>query len=141
MIVVFQSFSRVRLFATLWTAARQASLYFTNAWSLLKLMSIESVMPSKHLILCRPLLLLSNFLSIRVFSRESALPIRWPKYWGFSFSNSTLNEYSGFISFRIHWFDPLLSKGLLGVFSNTIVQKYQFFGAQPFLWSNSHIHT
>ena len=104
--VSVQSLSRVRLFATPWTAARQASLSITNSWSLLKLMSIESVMPSNHLIFCRPFLLLpSIYPSIRVFSNESALLIRWPKYWNFSFSISPSNEYSGLISFRIDWFD------------------------------------
>jgi len=93
---------------TPWTAAHQASLSITNSWSLLKLMSIESVMPSHHLILCHPLLLLpSIFSTIRVFSNESVLQIRWPKYWSFSFSISPSNEYSGLISFRIDWFDPL----------------------------------
>ena len=97
-----QSFSRVPLFATAWTAAHQASLSITNSQSLLRLMSIQSVMPSNHLILCHPLLLLpSVFPSIRVFSSESILRIRWPKYWSFSFSISPSNEYSGLISFRI----------------------------------------
>ena len=100
-----QSLSHVRLFATPWTAACQASLSITNSRSSLKLMSIESVMPSSHLILCHPLLLLpSVFPSIRVFSSESALHIRWPKYWSFSFSISPSNEYSGLISFRGYWF-------------------------------------
>ena len=99
--------------------------------SLLKLIFIKSVMPSNHLILCRPLLLLpSIFPSIRVFSIESALHIRWPKDWSFSFSISTSNEYSGLISFRMDWFDLLESKGLSRVFSNTTVQKHQFFGTQ-----------
>ena len=103
-----QSLSRVRLFATPWIAARQASLSITNSWSLLKLMSIKSVMPSNHLILCRPLFLLpSIFRSIRVFSSESVLCIRWPKYWSFSFSISPSNEYSGLISFRIDCLDLL----------------------------------
>ena len=100
--------SRVRLFVTPWTAARQASLFITNSRSPPKLMSIESVMPSNHLSLCRPLLLLpSIFPSIRVglFSNESALPIRWPKYWSFSYSISPSNEYSGLISFRMDWLD------------------------------------
>ena len=91
-----------------WTAARQVSLSFTIFWSLLKLMTIESVMPSNHLILCRPVLLLpSVFPSIRVFSNELALHIRWPKYWSFSYSISPSNEYSELISFRIDWFDLL----------------------------------
>ena len=125
-----QSLSHVRLFATLWTAALQASLSITNSLSLLKLMSIESVMPCNHLTLCHPLLLLpSIFPSIRVFSNESVLHIRWPKYWSFSFSISPSNEYSGLISFRMDWFD-LESKGFSRVFSNTAVQKHQFFGTQ-----------
>ena len=103
-----QSLSQVQLFVTPWAAARQASLSITNSWSLLKLMSIQSVMPSNHHILCRPLLLLpSIFPSIRVFSKESDLHIRWPKYWSFSFSFTPSNEYSGLISFRIDWFDLL----------------------------------
>ena len=102
-----QLFSHVRLFATPWTAAHQASLSITNSQSLLKLMSIELVMPSNHLILCRPLLLLPPISpSIRVFSNESALCIRWPKYWSFSFSEYS-NEYSGLISFRMNWLDLL----------------------------------
>ena len=102
-----QSLSCVRLFATPWTAAHQASLSITNSRSLLKLMSIESVMASNHLILCRPLLLPSSiFPSTRVFSNESVLRIRWPKYWSFSFCISPSNEYSGLISFRMDWFDP-----------------------------------
>ena len=97
-----------------WTAARQASLSFTTAQNLLKFMSIESVMPSNHLILCRPLLLLpSIFPSIRVFSNESALRIRWPKHWRFSFSISPSNEYSGLISFRMDWLDVLAFQGTL----------------------------
>ena len=106
-------FSCVQFFATPWTAACQASQSITNSWSLLKLMSIESVMPSNHLILCCPLLLLpSIFPSIRLFSNESVLHIRWPKDWSFSFSISPSNEYSGLISFRMHWLDLLQSKGL-----------------------------
>ena len=107
-LVVVQSLSRVWLFVTPWTAAHQASLPLTNFWSLLKLMSIMLVMPSNHLILCRPLLLLpSIFPSIRIFSNDSVLCIRWPKYWSFSFSNSPSDEYSGLISFRVDWFDLL----------------------------------
>ena len=106
--------SHVLLFVTQWTAACQASLYITNSRSLLKLMSIESVMPSNHLILCSPLLYLTSvFPSIRVFSKESVLCIRWPKYWSFSFSISPSNEYLGLISFRIHWFDLLVVQGTL----------------------------
>ena len=109
-----QSLSHVQLFVTPWTAAHQASLSITNSWSLLRLKSIELVMPSNHLILCRPLLLLpSIFPSIRVFSEESALHIRWPQYWSFSFSISPSNEYSGLISFRIDWFDLLSVQGTL----------------------------
>ena len=115
-----------------WTAACQPSLYFTISQTLLKHMSIELGTPSSHLILCHPLLLLpSIFPSIRVFSNESALCIRWPKYWRFSSSPS--NQYLGLISFRIDWSDLLLSKGLLTVFYNTTVQKHQFFGTQPSL--------
>ena len=98
---------------TPWTAAHQASLSITNSRSLLKLMSVESVMRSNHLILCRPLLLLpSIFPSIRVFSSQSVLPIRWPKYWSFSFNISPFNEYSGLISFRMDWLDLLAVQGL-----------------------------
>ena len=112
--VSVQSLSRVQLFATPWTAARQASLSITNSQSLLKLMSIELVMPSDHLILCRPLLLLSSiFHSIRVFSNESFLCIRWPKYWNISFSISSSNEYSGLISFKIDWIVLLAVQGTL----------------------------
>ena len=100
--------------ATPWTVARQASLSIANSWSLLKLMSIESVMPSNHLIFCHPLLLLPSFFpSIRVFSKESVLHIRWPKYWSFSFSISPSNKYSGLISFRIDWLDLLAVQGTL----------------------------
>ena len=130
-----QSVSCVRLFATPWTAVYQASLSVTNSWSLLKLMSINLVMLFNHLILWCPLLLLPLiFPSIRVFSNESVLCIRWPKYCSFSFSISPSNEHSELISFRIDLI--LQSKGLSGVFSNTIIQKHQFFGAQLPLWSN-----
>ena len=106
--------SHVQLFVTPWTTVCQASLSITNSWSLLKLMSIESVMPSDHLILCCPLLLLpSIFPSIRIFSNESALRIRWPKYQSFSFKISSSNEYSGLISFRMDWFDLLAVQGTL----------------------------
>ena len=108
-----QSLSRIRLFATPWTAARQASLSITNSRSLLKLTPIESVMPSNHLILCRPLLPLSILPSIRVLSNESILHIRWPKYWGVSFSVSPASEYSGLISFRMDWLDLLAVQGTL----------------------------
>ena len=137
-----QSLSRVWLFSTPWTAASQASLSITNSWSLLKLTSIELVMPSNHLILCCPLLLLpSIFPSIRVFSSKSVLRIRWQKYWSFSFSISASNEYSGLISFGWTGWISLQSKALSWVFSNTTVQKHQFFGSQLSLYSNSHIHT
>ena len=136
-----QSLSHVWLFATPWTAARQASLSITN-WSWLKLMSMELVMPSNHLVLCHPLLLLpSIFPSIRVFSNEPALCVRWPKYCSFSFSISPSNEYSRLISFRIDWFDFLAGQGFSRAFSNTRVQKHQFFVTQLSLWSNSHIHS
>ena len=132
-----QSLSRVQLFATPWTAAHQASLSI-NSQSLLKLMSIELVMPSNHLILYYPLLLLPLiFPSVRVFSNESVLHIRWPKCWSFSFSTSPFNEHSELISFRIDWLDLLAVQGTL--FSNTTVQKHQFFSPQLSLWSNSHI--
>ena len=126
-----QSLSRVQLFATPWIAACQASLSITNSWSLVKLMSIESVVPSSHLILCRPLLLLPPIPPrIRVFSNESTLRMRWPKYWSFTFSISPSKEHPGLVSFRIDWLDLLQSKGLSRVFSNTTVQKHQFFSAQ-----------
>ena len=108
-----QSFNCVQLFATPWTAARQASLSITISRSLFKLTSIESVMPSNHLILCHPLLPPSIFPSVRVFSNESALHIRWPKYWSFSFSISPSNEYSGLISLRMDWLDLLAVQGTL----------------------------
>ena len=106
-LLLFSLLSCFWLFVTPWTTAHQASLSFTISWSLLKLMSIESVMPSNHLILCHPLLLPSVFPGIRVFSNESVLRIRWPKYWSFSFSISPSNEYLGLISSRIEWFDLL----------------------------------
>ena len=113
-VVIVQSLSHVQLFATQCTATQQASLSFTNSWSLLKIMSIKSVMPSNHLILCHLLLLLpSIFPSMRVFSRESVLLIRWPKYWSFSFSISPSNKYSGLISFRMDWLDLLAVQGTL----------------------------
>ena len=119
-----QSFNHVQLFVTPWTAACQASLSITISQSLLKLMPIELVMSSNHLILCHPLLLSSLFPSIRVFSNELALQIRWPKYWSFSISPS--NKYPELISFRIDWLISLQSKELSRVFSNTMVQKQQF---------------
>ena len=132
--------SVVSYFATPWIASRQASLSITSYQSLLKLTSVELVMPSNHLILHSPHLPLpSIFPSIRVFSNESVPRIRWPKYW--SFSISPFNEYSGLISFRIDWFDLLESKRFSRVFSSTTVQKHQFFGIQLSLWSNSHNHS
>jgi len=137
-----QSLSCIRLFVTPWIAARQASLSITNTRSSLRLTSSESVMPSSHLILCPPLLLLPPIPpSIRVFSNESTLCMRWPKDWSFSFSIILSKEIPGLISFRIDWLDSLQSKGLSRVFSNTTVQKHQFFGAQLSSQSNSHIHT
>ena len=127
---------------TPWTAARQASLSITNSQSLPKLMSIESVMPSSHLILCRPLLLLpSIFPSIRVFSNESALYIMWPKYWSFSFSVTPSNEYSGPISFKIDSSDLLAVQGILKSLLQHHSSKATFFGAQPSLRFNSHMTT
>ena len=130
---------------TLWdpmNCSTQASLSITNSWSSLRLTSIESVMPSSHLILCHPLLLLPPIPpSIRVFSNESTLRVRWPKYWSFSISIIPSKEIPGLISFRMDQLDLLQSKRLTGVFSNTTVQKHQFFGTQPSSQSNSHIHT
>ena len=137
-----QSLSHVQLFSTPQTAAGQASLSITNSRSLLKLMSIESVMPSNHRILCRPLLLLpSVFPSIRVFSSESVLPIRWPKYWSFSLSSVLPMNIQGWFPLGLTSLISLQSKALSRVFSSTTIQKHQFFGAQLSLWSNSHIHT
>ena len=125
------SLSRVQLFATPLTAACQDSLSITNPQRLLKLMSIHLVMPPHHLILCRPLLLLpSIFPTIRVFSNESALHITWPKYWSFSLSISPSNEYSALISFRMYCWISFQSKRHSKVFSNTIIQKHQFFCTQ-----------
>ena len=125
-----------------WTAAHQTYLSITKTWSLLRLMSIESVMPSNHIIPCRLLLLLpSTCPSIRVFSNESVLCIKWPKYWRFSLSISPSNEYSGLTSFRTDWLDLLAGQGTLKSLPNTTVKKYQFFSAQLSLYSTSHIHT
>ena len=128
-----QLLSCVQLFVTSWIVPCQASLAITISWSLLKLMSIQSVMPSNHLILCHPFLLLpSIFPSIRVFSKESLLCIRWPKYWSFSFSISPSKEYSALISFRMDWLDLLAVQGTLkSLFQHrSLLQKHQFFGAQ-----------
>ena len=125
---------------TPWTAAHQASLAITKTWSLLKLMSIESVMPSNHLILCCPLLLPSIFPSIRVFFNESALRISWPKYWSFSFSISASNEHSGLISFRTDWFELLAVQGTL----KSLLQHHSLKASilQPSaFFTRSHIHT
>ena len=143
-----QLLSCVQLFVTPRTVAHQASLSITNTQSLLKLMSFESVMPSNHLILCRPLLLPpSIFPSIRVFPNESILHIRSPKDCSFSFSISSSNEYPGLISFRFDWFDLLAVQGTLSLLqhhsskASILKKKHQFFHAQPSLWSISHIHT
>ena len=135
-----QSLSYVWFFATPWTAAHLASLSITKSQRLLKFMSIESVMPSNHLILCRPLLFLpSIFPSIWIFPNESVLCIRWPKYWSFSFSISDSNEYSGLISFRIDWLD-LLAVQETQESSNTIVQKHHLFDTQLSLSSVSSLY-
>ena len=126
----------------LWTAARQAPLSFTISGSLLKLMSIESMMPSNYLILCHPLLLPLIFPSIRVFSPDSVLPISWLKYWSFSFSISPSSEYSGLISFRIDWFDLLAVQGTPKSLLQHHSSKASIFPCSAFIfWSNPHIHT
>ena len=137
-----QLLSRVQLFATPWIAACQASLSITNSRSSLKLMSIELVMPSSHLILCRPLLLLPPIPpSIRVFSNESTLRIRWPKYWSFGLSISPSNEHPGLVSFRMDWLDLLAVQGTLKSLVQHHSSKHQFFAAQLSSQSNSHFHT
>ena len=137
-----QSLSRVQLFATPWIAARQASLSITNSRSSLRLTSIESVTPSSHLILCHPLLLLPPIPpSIRVFSNESTLRMRWPRYCSVSFSIIPSKESQGWSPSEWTGWISLQSKGLSRVFSNTTVHKHQFFGPQPSSQSNSHIHT
>ena len=141
-LVVVQLLSCVRLFVTPWTAARQPSLSISNSQSPPKPISIESVIPSNHLILCRPLLLLpSIFPSIRVFSNESALCIRWPKYWSFSFNISPSNEYSGLISFRMDWLDLLAVHGTLKSLLQHQSSKASILRCSAFFISNSHIHT
>ena len=140
LIQTFQSLSHVRLFATPWTAAHQASLSITNSRSLLKLLSTNSVMPPNHLILCRPLLLPpSIFPSIRVFSNQSVLHIRWPKYWSFSFSISSSSEYSGLISFRTDWLDLLAVQGTLKSLLQHHSAKASILQRSAFFIVNSHI--
>ena len=137
-----QSLSRVRLFVTPWIAARQASLTITNSWSSLRHTSVEWVMPSSHLILCRPFLLLPPIpRSIRVFSSESTLRMKWPKYWSFSLASFFPKKCQGWAPSEWTGWISLQSKGLSRVFSNTTLQKHQFFGAQPSSQFNSHIHT
>ena len=137
-----QSLSRVQLFATPWAAARQDSLSITDSQSSPKLMSTESVMPPNHLIFCHPLLLLpSVFPSIRVFSSESVLHIRWPKYWSFRFSISPSSEYSGLISFRINWFDLLAVQGTLKNFLQHHSSKASILQRSAFFIVQLYIHT
>ena len=138
-----QSLSRVWLFPTPWTAAHQASLSITNSWSLPKLMSIESVMPSNHLVLWHPLHLLpSIFANIRVFSNESALQIRWPKYWSFSFNLSPSDEHSGLISFRMDWLDLFAVQGTLkSLLQHHCGSKASILWHSTFFIVQSHIHT
>ena len=137
-----QSLSYVQLFATPWIAACQASLSITNSRSLLKLMPINSVTPSSHLILCHPLLLPPPIPpSIRVFSNESTLPMRWPKYWSFSLSISPSNEHPGLMSFRMDLLDPLAVQGMLKSLLQHYIQKHRFFSSQLSSPPNSHIHT
>ena len=137
-----QSRSRVQLFATTWTAAPQASLSITNSQNLLKLISIESMMLSNHLILCHPLLLSpSIFPSIRVFSNESALRIRWPKYWSFNFNINPSSEYSGLISFRVDWLDFLAVQGTLkSLLQHHSLKASIFWHLAFFIYSNCHIY-
>ena len=137
-----QSLSGVQLFVIPWTIARQASLSITNSWSLPKLLFIELVMPSNHLILCRPLLLLpSIFPSISVFSSESALHIRWPKYWSLSYNINPSKEHSGLISFRMDWLDLLAVQGTLKSLLQHHSSKASILWCSAFFMSNSHIHT
>ena len=136
----FQLLSHVWLFATPWTAARQASLSIKNSQRLLKLMSIESVIPSNHLILCHPLLLPSIFPNIRGFSNELVLSIRWLKYWSFSFSISPSNDMQGWFPLGLTDLISLQSKGLSRVFSNTTVQKHQFFSAELYSPTLTSMH-
>ena len=132
-VVVVQLLNHVQHFVTPWTATYQTSVSFTTSWSLLKFMSIGSVMPPNHLILCHPLLLLpAIFPSIRIFSRESALCIRWPKYWKFSFGISPSNKFAGFISFKVYWLDLLAVKGTL----KCLLQHYS--SKASILWWSSY---
>ena len=140
-IVVIQSLNPVQHFANPGTAAHQASLSFTISKNLFKLMSIELMMPSNHLILCRPLVLPPIFLSIRVFSNESVICIRWPEYWSFNFSISPFNEYSGLISFRIDWFDLLAVQGTLKSLLQDHDLKASVFWCSAFFMVNFHTHT
>ena len=136
-----QSLSRVHLFETPWTVAHQVSLSITNSQTLLKLMSLKSVMPSNYFILCRPFFLLpSIFPSVRVFSNESVLHIRWPKCLSLSFNISPSNEYSGLNSPRIDWFDLLAVQGTLNSSPTPQLKSYSYFSIQRSLWFNSHIH-
>ena len=137
-----QSLSRVQLFVTPWTAAHQASLSITYSQSLLKLMSIKSMMPSKHLILCRPLLPLPSISpSIRVSSNQSVLHIKWPQYWSFSFSISPSNEYSRLLSFRIDWLDLLAVQGTRKSLLQHHSSKASIIHHSNFFMAESHIHT
>ena len=142
LLFIVQLLSHVWLFATPWAVACQTSLFFTISLRLLKLMSIDWVMPSNHLILCCPLFLLPSVCpSTGVFSSELALRIRWPNYWSFSFSINLSSEYSGLISFRIDLFDFFAVQGTLKSLLQHSSWKHQFFSAQPSLWFNSHIST
>ena len=141
-VIVVRLLIHVQLFATPRSGSIPGFLSFTIFTIFLTLMSIELVMPSNHLILCCTLLFLpSIFLSIKVFSNELALHVRWPKDWSFSFSTSPSNEYLGLISFRIGWFDLFTVQGTLKSLLQYHIGKHQFFSTQPFLWSNCHIHT
>ena len=140
-VVSVQLLSCIQLFKTPQTAASWTSLSFTISQSLLKVMSIESMMPSNHLILCHPLLLPSVFPDIRVFSNESPLRIRWLKYWSFNLTSVLPMNVQGWFPLGLTGLKSFLSKGPSRVFSNTTVQKHQFFSAQPSLWSNSYIVT
>ena len=140
--IQFSSVTVISDSAIPWIAAHQVSLSFTNSWNLLKLMTIESVMPSNHLFLCYPLLLLSStFPSIRVFSNESVLPIRWPKYWSFSFSISPSSEYSGLIFFRMDWLDLFAVQRTLKSLLRHQSSKVSILWHSAFFTSNCHIHT